>query len=61
MGLISYLIFITFDKAEDIKITISYNLGEIIAGIFAGTGIAVAGIAYAKSLFNQNEKHNKAN
>jgi hypothetical protein len=38
------------------EITIDYNVGEIIGGILAGGGIAVAGAAYAvKTLSSESE------
>lgn len=43
--------------AEDISVSIEYNIGEIIAGILGGTGIAVAGVAYAyKTISDPNGK-----
>lgn len=54
-SILAYLIYYTVYRADKIEVSISYNLGEIIAAVFAGSGIAVAGFAYAKSVL----KHHK--
>ena len=41
----------------ELKVSIIYNVGEIIAGILAGVGVASAGLAYAiKTLKSENNE-----
>ncbi|MCL3782543.1 hypothetical protein EMN47_19335 [Prolixibacteraceae bacterium JC049] len=40
-----------FNEKAAIQVTIDYNIGEILAAILGGGGIAIAGIGYAKSKF----------
>lgn len=56
---IVYLVYFTLYSAKEIEVSISYNLGEIIAAVFAGSGIAAAGLAYAKSVLDKKHEDDK--
>jgi hypothetical protein len=48
-----YLVYYTIYTASKIEVSISYDLGEIIAAVLAGSGVAAAGFAYAKSILSK--------
>lgn len=56
LAILAYLIYYTIYRADKIDVSISYNLGEIIAAVFAGAGVAVAGFAYAKSVLKNHKE-----
>ncbi len=55
-SIVAYLVYYTIQKSSKIEISISYDLGEILGAIFAGSGVAVAGLAYAKSVLEKDNK-----
>ena len=51
--LIGFTVLIIYKGwAEQTTVSIEYNIGEIIAGLLAGTGVAIAGTAYASKIIN---------
>jgi len=47
--------------ADCVEITVDYSVGEIIAGILGGGGIAIAGTAYAMSVTKSKEENSSSN
>jgi hypothetical protein len=55
LGLSFYIVWylINYQCKSCVSIKVEYNVGEIIAGILGGSGIGLAGLAYAfKTFFN---------
>ena len=49
---LAWILKLTYAEVDNVSITISYNIGEIIAAFLGGTGAAAAGFGYAWSKMN---------
>lgn len=49
--LMGWVLSFAYADIEDVSVSIEYNIAGIIGALLGGSGIAVAGIGYAKSKF----------